>query len=197
MVFDSFEQSVNSKLNHEEVQQMKQLQQLDVGVMKRPYVALMMNVIGRALQAASQVDSVIQNEVRRLPSGFMFDMRALPTGPAFVMQKKGETELEFIGSNAPRPVDVSLKFKHLNHAFLVLSFQEGTAQAFANDRLLVDGEIADTMKLVRCLNRMESLILPKIIAERALKRYPDLALLSKIAGGGRIYKQVVSNLILG
>ena len=113
------------------------------------------------------------------------------------MQKRGETELEFIGSNAPRPVDVSLKFKHLNHAFLVLSFQEGTAQAFANDRLLVDGEIADTMKLVRCLNRMESLILPKIIAERALKRYPDLALLSKIAGGGRIYKQVVSNLILG
>jgi hypothetical protein len=197
MVIDSYEQSVNSKLHHEEVQQMKQLQQLDPGVIKRPYVALMMNIIGRALQAASQVDSVIQNEVRRLPPGFMFDMRALPTGPAFVMQKKGETELEFIGSKAPRPVDVSLKFKHLNHAFLVLSFQEGTAQAFANDRLLVDGEIADTMKLVRCLNRMESLILPKIIAERALKRYPDLALLSKLAGGGRIYKQVVSNLILG
>lgn len=176
---------------------MKHLQQMDKGKLKRPYVALMMNVIGRALEASSQVDPVIQNEVRRLPSEFIFDMRALPNGPAFVMQKRGETGLKFLGSESPRPVDVSLKFKHLNHAFLVLSFQEGTAQAFANDRLLVDGEISDTMKLVRCLNRMESLILPKIIAEKALKRYPELPLKRKFAEGGRIYKQVVSNLVRG
>ena len=176
---------------------MKHLQQLDKAKMKRPYVAFMMGVIGRALQAASEVDPIIQNEVKRLPADFMFDMRALPSGPAFVMQKKGQTGLVFLGGEAPRKVDVSLKFKHLNHAFLVLSFQEGTAQAFANDRLLVDGEISDTMKLVRCLNRMESLILPKVIAEKALKRYPELAIKQKLTEGGRIYKQVVSNLIRG
>lgn len=176
---------------------MKQLLQMDSGKLKRPYVALMMDVIGRALEAASQVDEGIQKEVKRLPPDFSFEMRALPSGPAVVMQKRGEGQLLYVGSSRAEPVDVSLKFKHLTHAFLVLSFQEGTAQAFANDRLLVDGDLSDALKLVRCLNRLESLILPKVIAEKAVKRYPQIQVMQKVAEGGRIYKQVVSNLIRG
>lgn len=168
-----------------------------VGSLKKPYVALMMEVIGRALEASSQVDEAIQREVRRLPDGFVFDMRALPSGPCFVMQKQGSHQLKYLGSQSELHSDTSLKFKHLEHAFLVLSFQEGTAQAFANDRLLLDGEISHAMKLVRCLNRMESLILPKLIAQRALKRYPALPLKQKLAAGGRIYKQLVKNLVSG
>ncbi|RLP53960.1 MAG: hypothetical protein D6160_12895 [Ketobacter sp.] len=173
------------------------LASLNLGSLKKPYVALMMEVIGRALEASSQVDERIQKEVARLPAGFVFDMRALPSGPCFVMQKVGESNLKYLGSESELPSDTSLKFKHLTHAFLVLSFQEGTAQAFANDRLLVDGEIAHAMKLVRCLNRMESLILPKLIAQRALKRYPDITLGQKLSTGGRIYKQLVKNLVKG
>jgi len=170
---------------------------LNAAPLKRPYVALMMDVIGRGLEAASQVDEKIQNEVKNLPDGFMFDMRALPNGPCFVMQKDSSGCLRYLGKTAPRKPDVSLKFKHLNHAFLVLSFQEGTARAFANDRLLVDGEIAYTMKLVRSLNRMESLILPKFVAVRALKRYPRLTLTEKLADGGRIYTRLAKNLVWG
>ena len=181
---------------------MKRLQplnlgELNVGPLKRPYVALMMDVIGRGLEAASQVDETIQREVSRLPEGFMFDMRALPNGPCFVMQKDAAGSLRYLGNTAPRKPDVSMKFKHLNHAFLVLSFQEGTARAFANDRLLLDGEIAYAMKLVRCLNRMESLILPKFVAVRALKRYPHLSLKEKLANGGRIYTRLAKNLVWG
>ena len=173
------------------------LASLNLGALKRPYVALMMEVIGRALEASSQVDETIQKEVRRLPNGFVFDMRALPDGPCFVMQKVGDSGLKYLGKQSSLRSDTSLKFKHITHAFLVLSFQEGTAQAFANDRLLVDGEISHAMKLVRCLNRMESLILPKVIAERALKRYPTITIKRKLALGGRIYKQLVKNLVKG
>lgn len=181
---------------------MNRLQQLNSGALnaaplKRPYVALMMDVIGRGLEAASQVDEKIQSEVKNLPDGFIFDMRALPNGPCFVMEKDGPCSLRYLGSSAPRKPDLSMKFKHLNHAFLVLSFQEGTARAFANDRLLLDGEIAYAMKLVRCLNRMESLILPKFVAVRALKRYPSLSLMEKLANGGRIYTRLAKNLVWG
>lgn len=181
---------------------MKRLQQLNLGELsmgplKRPYVALMMDVIGRGMEAASQVDEAIQREVKNLPEGFMFDMRALPNGPCFVMEKDGESSLRYLGSTMPRKPDVSMKFKHLDHAFLVLSFQEGTARAFANDRLLLDGEIAYAMKLVRCLNRMESLILPKFVAVRALKRYPHLSLKEKLSNGGRIYTRLAKNLVWG
>ena len=168
---------------------------LDPGPLKRPYVALLMEVIGRGLEAASEVDAGIQHEVRNLPDGFTFDMRAVPDGPSFAMEKCGASGLRYLGSSAPHPPDVSLKFKHVEHAFLVMSFQEGTAQAFANDRLLLDGEIAYAMKLVRCLNRMESLILPKFIAVRALKRYPKLPVLEKLVGGGKIYLRLAKNLV--
>ena len=164
---------------------------------KRRYVALMMDVIGRSLEAASQVDKVIRAEVANLPERFMFEMRVIPHGPVLAMVKTEEGALRYLGVSAPRKVDVAMKFKHLQHAFLVFSFQESTARSFANDRILVDGEIAHTMKLVRCLNRMESLILPKFIAQRALKRYPALSLPQKLLGGGRIYSQVAKNLIWG
>jgi len=124
-------------------------------------------------------------------------MRVIPNGPALVMVKTDEGNLRYVGTSAPRKVDVAMKFKHLQHAFLGFSFQESTARSFANDRILLDGEIAYAMKLVRCLNRMESLILPKIIAQRALKRYPNLSLPEKLLGGGRIYSQVARNLIWG
>ena len=91
---------------------MKQLLQMDSGKLKRPYVPLMMDVIGRALEAASQVDEGIQKEVKRLPPDFSFEMRALPSGPAVVMQKRGEGQLHYVGSSRAEPVDVSLKFKH-------------------------------------------------------------------------------------
>ncbi|MEE2731290.1 MAG: hypothetical protein VYA55_10735 [Pseudomonadota bacterium] len=170
---------------------------LNIGSLKRPYVALMMDVIGRGLEAASQVDSTIQREVQKLPDGFMFDMRALPSGPSLVMEKTADGNLSYIGSEAPRKPDMSLKFKHLNHAFLVVSFQEGTARALANDRILLDGEVAHAMKLVRCLNRMESLILPKFVAVRALKRYPQLSLKQKLSDGGKIYSRLAKNLVWG
>lgn len=164
---------------------------------KRRYVALMMDIIGRSLEAASQVDKVIRDEVANLPARFMFEMRVLPSGPALVMVKTEDGHLRYVGSSAPRKVDVAMKFKHLQHAFLVFSFQESTARSFANDRILLDGEIGFAMKLVRCLNRMESLILPRFIAQRALKRYPNLSLPQKLSGGGRIYSQVAKNLIWG
>ena len=82
-------------------------------------------------------------------------------------------------------------------AFLVLSFQEGTARAFANDRIYVDGEVSHAIRLVRCLSRMEVLILPKLVAERAVKRYPAINLGEKINLAARIYGRVATNFLKG
>lgn len=39
---------------------------------------------------------------------------------------------------------------------LLVFFQESTAQAFANDRMIADGDVSAAIRLVRCLNKMES-----------------------------------------
>jgi len=76
----------------------------------------------------------------------------------------------------------------------VFSFQESTSQAFANDRMIADGDISYAIRLVRCLNKMEALILPKMVAQLAVKEYPNnLGLKDKIMEASSIYLKVAQS----
>ncbi|WP_309044292.1 hypothetical protein [Marinobacter sediminicola] len=163
---------------------------------KRLYVELMFQVMGRALQAVSEVDSEVQAEARTLPEGFLFEMMVMPDGSKLIVEHIGDGRFHYHGDSAPRPVDVSIKFKHLTHAFLVLSFQEKTSVAFANDRMLVDGDVSYAVRMTRVLNRLEAFILPKIIAERAVKEYPaNLHLPEKLISAAQIYLKVATHFV--
>src|SRR5690606_33582320 len=136
------------------------------------YVKLMMDVIGRGLVMASQVDEEIKQEVAQFPVHFTLSMKVFPHGPAFVARVTEDKQLELV-KNLEKAPDLTITFKHLHHAFLVFSFQESTSQAFANDRMIADGDISNAIRLVRCLNKMEALILPKMVAQLAVKEYPS------------------------
>ncbi|MDP2228551.1 MAG: hypothetical protein Q8J78_13865 [Moraxellaceae bacterium] len=165
--------------------------------MERGYVALMMGVVGRGLVSTSQTDEVVRREIAALPPGYVFQMMVMPAGPSFTAQVQDDGSLRLLKDFAGKP-DLCVRFKHMTHAFLVLSFQEGTARAFANDRIYVDGELSHAIRMVRCLSRMETLILPKLIAERAVKRYPAaLGIGSKLSAAARIYARVATNLVKG
>lgn len=163
---------------------------------KRGYVRLMLEVVGRAMEAISQVDEQVRDEISVLPNGFLFAMSVMPNGPTLVMRKQRDGSLQYIGGDSPQKPELNIRFKHLHHAFLVLSFQEKTAQAFANDRMLVDGDLGYATRMTRVLNRLETFILPKLVAERAVKQYPDsLGLPEKLINGARIYLKVVTNFV--
>ena len=161
------------------------------------YVKLMMDVIGRGLVMASQVDEEIQKEVAQFPIGFCISMNVFPHGPAFVIRVTEQQQLELIPQGTQKP-DLTITFKHLHHAFLVFSFQESTAQAFANDRMVADGDVSHAIRLVRCLNKMESIILPKQIAKRAVKEYPaQLSLKDKLNTAKNIYLKIAQSYLKG
>lgn len=160
------------------------------------YVNLMMGVVGRALVSASQTDDAVRREVSAFPAGYVFQMMVVPSGPAFSTEVQADGTLRLLKDFQGKP-DLAVRFKHMSHAFLVLSFQEGTARAFANDRIYVDGDVSHAIRMVRCLSRMEILILPKIIAERAVKRYPAITLGEKTGLAARIYARFVLNFVKG
>ncbi|MCP5161984.1 MAG: hypothetical protein H7A00_10005 [Hahellaceae bacterium] len=167
-----------------------------ISTAKRLYVQTMMQVVGRALQAISQVDDQIRKEIAPLPEGFTFSMNVLPSGPGLYLRKKGKTEFEYLGATLDTKPDLSISFKHINHAFLVLSFQESTSVAFSHNRMLVDGDVGFALRMTRLLNRLETFILPKLLAERAVKEYPaSLSLPEKVTQGARIYFQMATNLV--
>jgi len=162
----------------------------------RAYVALMMGVIGRGLVSLSQVDDEVRKELAALPAGYTICMKVMGNGPAFAVEVQADGTLRLLKGFTGRAT-LNAVFKHITHAFLVFSFQEGTARAFANDRLYVDGNISHAIRLVRCLNRMETIILPKFVAEKAIKRYPHIRLGEKLSLATRTYGQLVANFIKG
>ena len=157
----------------------------------------MMLIVGRALSAISRVDEEAIEEIKGLPANYIIEMVVVPGGPGFKVKTVGDGTLVVANKESRRP-DLSIKFKHLKHAFSVLSFQEGTAEAFTKDRMIADGELSNSIRLVRILNKLESIILPKFIAKRAVKRYPEnLGCMEKITKAARIYALVVRHLIIG
>lgn len=164
---------------------------------EQAYVKLMLDVIGRSLSMASKVDQEIKQEVSKFPIGLTISMDVFNNDASFVARVNEQHHLELL-TNSIRKPDLTITFKHIHHAFLVLSFQESTAQAFANDRMIADGDLGHAIRLVRCLNKMEAVILPKAVAELAVKQYPSqLSLKDKITGAANIYLKVAQSYFKG
>lgn len=163
---------------------------------QKAYVTAMMKIVGGGLAATSQVDETVRRELAAFPPGYQVCMTVFPSGPDFFLRVGENGRADVIAAPVGKP-DLTIRFKHMAHAFLVFSFQEGTAQAFANDRMVADGTVSHAIRLVRCLNRMETLILPKLVAERAVKRYDAPALLDKVGMAARIYGLVAKSFIAG
>ena len=163
---------------------------------ERAYVRFMMGVVGRSLVSTSQIDPEVRHELAALPAGYTVQMMVMPSGPSFTTQVTRDHTLLLLPRFGGK-ADLCVRFKHMTHGFLVFSFQEGTARAFANDRMYIDGDVSDALRVVRCLSRMEALILPKLVAMRAVKRYPAIALPQKINLAARIYLRFAANLWKG
>ena len=163
---------------------------------QKAYVTAMMKIVGGGLAATSKVDETVRRELSAFPAGYQICMTVYPSGPDFFLRVQENGRAEVISAPVGKP-DLTIRFKHMAHAFLVFSFQEGTAQAFANDRMIADGNLSHAIRLVRCLNRMETLILPKLVAQRAVKRYEAPPLLDKLGMATRIYGLVAKSLIPG
>lgn len=162
---------------------------------QKAYVALMINVIARALVSASVVDEEVRHELSGIPENFIIQMKVLPNGANFYLQVQADKSLKRLPNYTGKP-DLSVKFKHVSHAFLVFSFQESTPRAFANDRIIVDGDVSFAIRFVRILNKLEALILPKLVAEFAVKRYPsNLGIAEKASKAAQIYLGVAATVV--
>jgi hypothetical protein len=155
----------------------------------RAYVGAMLEVMGRGLVAIGTADDEARAEIAGLPDGFTFEMRVMPSGPAFRLKKeRGALALDRDATARP---DLSIRFKHLRHALRVLSFVESTPTAFACDRLVIDGDVARAMRMQRILDRMQSIMLPRVVAARALKRVPNMRAGFKARAAYRLYRGMI------
>lgn len=135
-------------------------------------VRTMFPLLAGLLEAGSEVDTIVRSEVATLPNGFVFGMSIFGSPERLRLRVDGSRLVQLDPATAPTP-DLDIVFKHLGVAFLVVSFQESTALAFARNRMVVHGDTALAMRMTRCLDRMQAVTLPGPVARRALKAVPE------------------------
>lgn len=162
---------------------------------QKAYVLLLMDVIARGLVSASHNDAEFQKEVQGFAVGTTIQMLVMPNVAQFTLEVLENGRFKII-KQLDKKADLIIKFKHVSLAFLVFSFQESTTESFARDRMVADGDIVDAVRMVRCLNRLEVIILPKLIAQLAVKQYPtDLSIKEKLTVATKVYAGVAKSFI--
>ncbi len=141
---------------------------------KKIYIAVMLFIVGRAIQAASKIDKTIKKQFEDLPEGFTFSLGVLPDGPYMIVGKdKKSGKVKYMGWNPiGKNIDLKMGIKNTESAILLFTFQESTTVAFAHDRYIVEGDLVNALSIVRVLDLVEVYLLPKIITKLAVKRYP-------------------------
>jgi len=93
----------------------------------------MFEVLERLIVASSAVDPVVQTELEAFPEGCTIGFSILGEPGGLRVRVRGG-RLEQARGLVGRP-DLEVVFKHLAHAFALLSLQESTAVAYARDRM--------------------------------------------------------------
>ena len=96
------------------------------------FVRFMLPILGGLLEAGSVVDPLVQREVESLPDGLVFGMTVFGTDARIRLTRREGRFVQLDPATAPPPT-LDIVFKHVSVAFLVVSFQESTALAFARD----------------------------------------------------------------
>lgn len=156
---------------------------------QRAYVIGLLTLSGRLLVAASYADPEIQRELSGMPEGLVVGFSVL--GDSGAAMRLCCRNGRLAPMPAQHPADLDIMFKHIRHAFMVLSFQETTPQAFANQRFVTQGDPALSMRFTRCLNRMQLVTLPAALTKRALADAPALSLFEKLSVSAKLYANLM------
>jgi hypothetical protein len=138
----------------------------------------------RAFKVLYRCDSRVKAELDSWPDGTILHMQAGPQGPHLALQRTADGPVRVKSGFDRSHVDV--RFKSLDSAFLLATGQLGVAQAYAQHRFYLYGDIAITMSFVRCVDVIEGYLFPRFLTKHILKGAPvkELSTLS-------VYRKVI------
>lgn len=144
-------------------------------VLKQSIVSIVFFVLGRGLQSAAKHDATIQKEVVSWPENTVVLFKVLPDGPRMALKRTSESCLVYAGSRvADEDATIIVAFKNLECAFMMMTAQVGTAQAYSEHRLAVRGDLVLALSIIRCLNVIERYLFPTFIAKNIMRRLPEI-----------------------
>jgi hypothetical protein len=147
-----------------------------------------LSFLGPAFEVVGRHVPEFRKEIESWEEGRRFALRVLPKGPAITLEKSGDM-IRYLGKGLKSP-HITLSFKNYDSALPVLMGIAGSHQAFAENRILVEGDLAKTMEINRVVNIVNAYLLPGIATKKVLKRAPKMTLRDYI-NKGKVYAGLV------
>ena len=149
--------------------------------MKKLILRIVFFILARAIKGASRFDSEIQKIIEPWPDDFLILFKVEPRGPSLALQKQRGRLVPFDTSLPEAKYDLIIYFKTLKSAFRIFTAQQGVPWAFAENRMNVKGNIPYSLGLIRCLDRVQSYLFPKIVCSRIMKKVPSQSFFKRLA----------------
>lgn len=159
---------------------------------KHALCATVLTVLGSAFEVVGRHVPELGKEIKSWEEGRRFTMEVLPKGPGITLEKRGDS-IRYLGSGRQSP-HISLAFKNYDAALPVLFGLKGTHQAFAENRVLVYGDLGKTMEINRAVNIVIANLLPGIMLKRIFKRMPKMTL-GDYLNKGKVYVGLVPAIV--
>lgn len=151
---------------------------------------IIFKVLARGVCVLNEKDSTIQSEIDALPEEYTFSLGILPYGDyVYILKRNGKL---YVNKDYNGTVDLSIAFKNAKSATRVMLARSSIAESYCRHDLLVSGDIAEAMGLVRVINRAEKYLFPHFMTKRFLpkikKEYNSFALYCRALFGSFKYK---------
>ncbi len=143
---------------------------LSRGIVKAGFLAL-----GRTIESTSHFEKDVIKEIEDWPEGFSFNMTVMPYGPNLAMEKRNGI-LKMLHVRKKDDANLIVEIKNLSTAFKMITTQLGAHNVFAQHKIGVIGNVADSMKLIRLIYTAEGYLFPEILNKNILKKSPKMTL---------------------
>lgn len=136
---------------------------------QRAVCSVVLTCLYRALRGLERCDNRVRREMASWPEGFSAGIE-LPGGPSLRLQHTRQGGL----TKAPKTAapQVLIRFKSVRDGFYLCSGQIGVADAYAQHRFVLYGNVSSVMGVVRCVDIAEGYLFPGFWARRILKEAP-------------------------
>ncbi len=155
---------------------------------KHALCSTVLSVLGPAFEVVGRHVPEFRKEIESWEEGRRFSLGVLPKGPSITLEKRGDT-IRYLGKGLKSP-HITMSFKNYDSALPVLMSIMGSHQAFAENRILVEGDLAKTMEINRVVNIVNAYLLPGMVVKNVLKMPPEMTLKNYI-NKGKVYAGLV------
>ena len=128
---------------------------------------LIFKVLARGVVVLNKKDTEIRDNLADLPENFVIGLGVFPFGEyIYIVKENGK----FFVSKIARNADLNVIFKNAKSAKKVMLARSSIAESFCRHDIIVKGDIALAMTLVRVINRAEKYLFPHFMTKRFLPK---------------------------